>query len=249
MGLLDYVTIYIGVAAIATGVLAVFITLMPPMSKRAKTIWAILFCFLALTGSGALFWQQNIISQNAAAQSVRDAARESAHVAHDSKADQDNAFMKGQMSTLISLTSHQPSTSDAKRQSLILERLENDIKNWAESNKGVKNDKAPLKTRASLLATEILRFTAERYGAEPSAPIRQTLEEFELNSKKMNEFSNETMTLYSMQFASRVIAIHDEFADNGLNDNELNKFYKYPAGLIGMEVIAEHIGALALKLP
>ncbi len=103
----------------------------------------------------------------------------------------------------------------------------------------------PLKRRAEILSADILTFLLERQLHEPPLPRPPT---WQVDTDKMLKYFGETMALYTQKFGARVRAIHDEFARNGLHDDNLDGFYENPTNPIGVRYVGEAIGALAQRL-
>ena len=105
--------------------------------------------------------------------------------------------------------------------------------------------KEDLKVRAKNLSKEILEFIADRERSGFRLPRKET---WDLDTELMIREHTETMSQYSTKFGSRVIAVRDELAKNGLKDKELDSFYEHPTNAIGIRIVGERIGALAEKL-
>jgi len=65
----------------------------------------------------------------------------------------------------------------------------------------------------------------------------------------MIRYMNQTMSIYSETFGAKVIAMRNELAYKGITDGQLDSFYEHPTNPIGIRIVAEHIGALAERLP
>ncbi len=103
-----------------------------------------------------------------------------------------------------------------------------------------------LKQRAATLSVDILNFLVQRNSNEPSLPRPETWGQ---DTDRMLRYFKGTMDLYSKQFGARVIAIRNQFAQQGLTDKELDQFYEHPTNPIGIRIVGERIGALAEQLP
>jgi len=57
------------------------------------------------------------------------------------------------------------------------------------------------------------------------------------------------MADYSTRFGARVIAARNELAALGYTDAQLDSYYEHPTNLIGVRIVHERLGALALRLP
>ena len=105
-----------------------------------------------------------------------------------------------------------------------------------------------LKRRASELSAQIFSFLTDRKVNEPSAIGARTrdtmMEEFAAETKYLNQ----TLELYQQTFSATVIAIHDEFARQGIRDQQLDDSYDHPVNVQGAESVAARIGALAERL-
>jgi hypothetical protein len=105
-----------------------------------------------------------------------------------------------------------------------------------------------LKRDATLLSQEILQFLTDRVRGEPSLVPGGTDAEWKQNTESYLLYSRDTMSLYSQQFAARVIATRNAFAERGLTDKELDSIYEHPTNPIGIRMVGEHMGALAEKI-
>lgn len=85
-------------------------------------------------------------------------------------------------------------------------------------------------------------------GNRSNTPLPKS-ETWAADTRRMLDFLDETMNLYSIQFASKVISIRNELAENGFEDRELNSNYERPTNPIGVRIVGERIGALAERLP
>jgi hypothetical protein len=104
-----------------------------------------------------------------------------------------------------------------------------------------------LKLRVSTLSAEILAFLADRERHGP--PIMPRKDHWTEDTAIIIGYFEETMRLYSQRFAARVIAARNELAEQGLRDEELDRFYDHPTNPIGVRMVGERIGALAERLP
>jgi hypothetical protein len=102
-----------------------------------------------------------------------------------------------------------------------------------------------LKRKATILSAEILHFLTDRQANEPSLPRPETWKQ---DTQAMISYMQQTLALYSETFGSRVIAVHDEFARQGLRDGQLDSDYGHPTNPIGIRIVGERIGTLAEKL-
>lgn len=57
------------------------------------------------------------------------------------------------------------------------------------------------------------------------------------------------MADYSTKFGARVLAARNELAALGYTDDQLDNYYENPTNLIGVRIVHERLGALALRLP
>lgn len=112
-----------------------------------------------------------------------------------------------------------------------------------KGNKSLDNKQKTLKERALLLSTQILKFVSDL--KEPPSPKPDT---WTKDVQASNDYYLQTKKMFSLNFGAKVISIHDELKENGLEDNELNIFYENPTNPLGMTRVGERIGALALKL-
>jgi len=103
-----------------------------------------------------------------------------------------------------------------------------------------------LKERAIRLSADILSFLTQRQAGEPPLPRRETWDQ---DVQAEIRYMQQTMALYSQTFAAKVIAMRDELARKGITDKELDAFYEHPTNPIGIRIVAEHLGALAERLP
>lgn len=82
-----------------------------------------------------------------------------------------------------------------------------------------------LKQRTREVSVGILKFLLERERGQPPNPRPASWsQDVDLTIRYMQE----TMQLYSLNFASRVIALRAELAEHGFTDAELDKFYEHP---------------------
>jgi len=105
---------------------------------------------------------------------------------------------------------------------------------------------ASLKERIVRLSADILSFLTQRQAGEPPLPRRETWNQ---DVQDDIRYMQQTMAIYSQTYAPKVIAFHDELASKGLTDNELDSFYQNPTNPTGIRIVAEHLGALAERLP
>jgi hypothetical protein len=125
-------------------------------------------------------------------------------------------------------------------------RVETSLANVTNQLAGVRGaPETSLKRRALQLSADILQFISERNHNEPPLPGPATWKE---DTDRLIRYSRETMDLYSQQFGARVIATRNELAGRGLNDAELDRFYEHPTNPIGVRIVGERIGALAIRL-
>ena len=102
------------------------------------------------------------------------------------------------------------------------------------------------KERALKLSDSILTFLLSRSLGAPPYPKS---ENWDADTNKMRRYSDQTRGEFSKQFMPEIIAVRDALAREGLVDEELDRFYDHPTNQIGMRIIGERIGALALQLP
>lgn len=242
----DFIAFYPTAVALIIGLLAIFITFQPVATVKSKIIWLIVFSALTITAIIAGFWQQSITGRKENANNLKQAQRDSALTQRD----KEFAFLQGQMTSLIKLTATSPpSTEETKRLSMAIGTLEKMIEKTTgqKSTKSLQtftNIQIPLKTRALLLSSQILKFIGNR----SNTPLPKS-ETWAADTRRMLDFLDETMNLYSIQFASKVISIRNELAENGFEDRELNSNYERPTNPIGVRIVGERIGALAERLP
>lgn len=108
---------------------------------------------------------------------------------------------------------------------------------------------ASLKDRASLLSHEILEFLADRRRNEPRHRFGRTDEQWRQDRDDEMRYYRETMNQFSIRFASRAQAICSELQDAGLGDQTFQSTCEHPTNPIGIQIIGEHMGMLAQKLP
>jgi hypothetical protein len=111
---------------------------------------------------------------------------------------------------------------------------------------------ANLKHRALELADEILSLLIVRQANEPAfslrvSPIDPVAWKAEIQAQ--TAYMWETMNSYSRNLAARVIVMRKEFAEHGLRDEKLDEQSEYPTNPIGIRLVAEHLAALAYRLP
>ena len=104
-----------------------------------------------------------------------------------------------------------------------------------------------LKERAIRLSADILAFLTQRQVDEP--PIPRNRATYDSDMHAFDRYSEHTMSIYSQMFARQVISIHAELARKGISDEQFDTFYERPTNPIGVRIVAEHLGALAERLP
>lgn len=102
-----------------------------------------------------------------------------------------------------------------------------------------------LKLAATKLSAEILQFLTDRQAGEPPLPRANTWDQ---DTQALIRYMEQTVSLESQLFGSRIIAIHDELAKQGLRDGQLDSFYEHPTNPIGIRIVGERIGALAERI-
>jgi len=91
-----------------------------------------------------------------------------------------------------------------------------------------------LKDRISILAAEISAFIANRKVLEPTI--------------YMEEYGHQTIDLFTHKFGSKIIKYRNELAKEGINDNQLDRYYNnYRTNTL--HIIANRFKELAEKLP
>lgn len=251
---LYWIPIYIGISSGVIALLSVIVTFQTPVKlNKFKAYWITAFMFFAITGILALFWQQSLLSTKENDKALVDAGIERRHQNQEIKLNQDIAFLKGQSTATITLLSSKGNNDDIATQlSSSFEKFSNKLGQSSKSSEKetISKSKIPLKQRALSLSQEILAFISNRDKLEPKSsyqPISE--EEFSRYMQKSLEYSTETINLYSVNFSSDVMEIHDEFARIGIIDKDFEVLYRNPNNRIIISLVGTTIGALAKRLP
>lgn len=103
-----------------------------------------------------------------------------------------------------------------------------------------------VRKRALVLSAEILDFLDER---KLERPPRPSPERWQADVQARLVHSDRTRAIYSKKFGSRVVAMRVELATHNLTDDTLESYYQHPVNPHVMEIVAQRIAALALRLP
>jgi hypothetical protein len=106
-----------------------------------------------------------------------------------------------------------------------------------------------LKKRALDLSDELMQFLVNRQIAPGFGQGGFGEGGFGGTDTEAEAYQEQTVEMYAGAFQSRVIATRDALAKQGLKDIQLDSESKSPANAFSIRTIAEHIGALAEKLP
>ena len=109
-----------------------------------------------------------------------------------------------------------------------------------------------LKRRALLLSNSILEFLAERQARDPFSfqNLKTTWDKlkFGWDTAVFAKYDQQTVMIYTERFSTQVNTVHDELAEQGLRDGQLDLYYKNPISTVAVRIIAERIGALAEQI-
>jgi hypothetical protein len=95
------------------------------------------------------------------------------------------------------------------------------------------------------LSREILSFVEGRRRIAPVAPRPATWEDDE---NRWTAFENETTDEYNRRFGARVRTAHDLMSLRNMRDRDLDAFYRGPANVFQITVVANRIALLADRL-
>ena len=169
-----------------------------------------------------MFWQQKLISEKEEAGKLQ-------------VKDMQNKIEKILENTRVPLpTKEYRDRIDAK-----ISKLETDLATVRATGK------TNLKTRATLLSNQIMKFVLDRERSAPPIPREGSWYE---DVDKIMKYSSESVNLFYLNFQPKVAAIHDELVEHGLQDDEFDKFYRHPVNYLVMQLVAERIAVLAEKL-
>ena len=233
MKLVDYMSLYPSIAAVISGVLAIVITFSPPVTMQGKNIWLSAFIFIALTAIIATFWQQAILNQKELLQSQRDTSR-----------DNDFAFLKGQMTSLISLSSKSQPPKEIRDQltaelALFSKKISPSIRQTgAPQAKKVET----LKQKSLLTAYNIRKIFTERQ------KIELAMQDNPKSYSLLQDYKNETVSIYATTFSLQVKLIHDEFLAQGITDGLFEVVYKNPQWASSVLTVAFSLEKLAKRI-
>lgn len=108
--------------------------------------------------------------------------------------------------------------------------------------------KEQLSKKTTQLLTELSDYKYQRQYNAPLLIDLNGLNEVEKNKKwrehgdELIKYSQETMSLYQIQFLERITKIREEFKRRNIIHEELERIYKLPVNLFGLDMI---IAALA----
>ena len=108
------------------------------------------------------------------------------------------------------------------------------------------NGQVSLRDRTEDLSSEIDKFLID---CESKKPPQPTITAMEADINRLFDYFRDKVREYSSKFTPLVIGIRDEFAKNGLQDKELDKYYKNPDSMREIHIIAERLRILAGQVP
>lgn len=196
------------------------VTFWAPHSMRAKSVWLGLFL---LSGLGLV--ASSYVQQQAAQQMIAERDAVLAKV-------QDHVTQLLNMVNTPAMNPGPPPIFAA-----VLGHL--------EVKRGSQTGQADLQIEAAYLSTQILEFLAGRHQNEPP-PLHALTWVEDLDAQ--TRYLRETMTSFSEQFGSKVVAMRNRLATHGLVDKALDLYYDQPTNPTEIRVIAERIGALGQRV-
>ncbi len=185
--------------------------------------WVMVFIGVSVSGIFALILSQHLIQI-----SERDRFRD------ESERDKSLEYMKGQMASLVQFYSLRGTSSDLITASLPIPK-----------EKEHETPEQTLGRKCAILSKDMFTFLQEWGQKEPPSPKRETWSE---DVDKSIRLSQERMLDYSRNFGGRVISLHDQLAELGIRDNEIDRTYEHPTNPIGVKILAERFGAIAEKI-
>ena len=96
------------------------------------------------------------------------------------------------------------------------------------------------------LSGKILVFAADRSRHAPPAPQPDT---WDRDVAVFLGYQNDTVTEFEARFGGEVRAAHDTLGAFGVTDRDFEMFYRRPADLFEMRVVAEKLAKFSTKIP
>jgi hypothetical protein len=236
MNLTDYLFLSSSICAFIIAVLAVAVTFKPPVTMKAKIIWIAIFIVIGFAGIICQFYQLIITNRNNNINAIKQANLQNQQGQKEDEANQNIAYLKGQIDALIIQSSKPKSNKETELLTQAFNTFTRSI------SKPPANQELSLKKRSLNLANDILKFSHRKFDFEESP-------DFQKQSQDYDKYANETMRLYKESFELQVFKIHDEFKNKGLINKQLDNFYQYPTNPLGIEEVAKGIITLSDELP
>ena len=106
-------------------------------------------------------------------------------------------------------------------------------------------------------STNLADFAGERERGDPIHRIKMNKpnwddarkhEEWEEKTRELIEYGSETIRIYRRRFAGKVTYLVKEARKFGYKDKELDSLYEHPTNRLGIEMLSDRMGALALRM-
>lgn len=213
----DYAALLLVISGILSAFGAIIVTLYPPTSKKNKIVNIVLFFVFAIISIGSAVVQQIHVSQKEFSQEIR-----------EQQFQQQVAYMKGQITSLVTIGSKPPQTNaEALRLGMILQQME---KKLDTTNAELNAPKYKLKEECIKLSKDIYEFLALRSKTEDVTPG---------NWQQNIDHSRQTYFLFENNFRNRIIALQGQLSLMGIRPNPQHEsFVNNPVNPLGMKEVA-----------